>query len=202
MDDGRTTDGRRTKSDHKSSPCHFVTGELIIRQAQGQNVKPALFNSNLNLWSSDQGGRWYIGQMCTTQPPLTPGKILTLHHFRLPWPLTSYMVQCLTKSHDVPKKLNSCYLKIPACTKKLWHWQTRMHPCTHKHWTAIMTTMSSSAEAGLTKIFRTLSIILQSISKIQWGQTNFNIFILPWHSFSARYFNSPWRTFVLGYINF
>jgi hypothetical protein len=22
------TDGRRTKSDHKSSPCHFVTGEL------------------------------------------------------------------------------------------------------------------------------------------------------------------------------
>jgi hypothetical protein len=25
---GRTTDGRRTKSDHKSSPCHFVTGEL------------------------------------------------------------------------------------------------------------------------------------------------------------------------------
>jgi hypothetical protein len=25
---GRTTDGRRTKSDHKSSPCHFVAGEL------------------------------------------------------------------------------------------------------------------------------------------------------------------------------
>jgi hypothetical protein len=28
---GRTagrTDGRRTKSDHKNSPCHFVTGEL------------------------------------------------------------------------------------------------------------------------------------------------------------------------------
>jgi hypothetical protein len=23
-----TPDGRRTKSDHKSSPCHFVTGEL------------------------------------------------------------------------------------------------------------------------------------------------------------------------------
>jgi hypothetical protein len=29
--DGRT-DGRRTKSDHKSSPCHFVTGELKIRK--------------------------------------------------------------------------------------------------------------------------------------------------------------------------
>ena len=26
--DGRTPEGRRTKSDHKSSPCHFVTGEL------------------------------------------------------------------------------------------------------------------------------------------------------------------------------
>jgi hypothetical protein len=25
---GRTPDGRRMKSDHKSSPCHFVTGEL------------------------------------------------------------------------------------------------------------------------------------------------------------------------------
>jgi hypothetical protein len=28
MMDGRTPDGRQTKSDHKSSPCHFVTGEL------------------------------------------------------------------------------------------------------------------------------------------------------------------------------
>jgi hypothetical protein len=27
---GRTTDGRLTKSDHKSSPCHFVTGELKL----------------------------------------------------------------------------------------------------------------------------------------------------------------------------
>jgi hypothetical protein len=26
------TDGRRTKSDHKSSPCHFVTGELKIQK--------------------------------------------------------------------------------------------------------------------------------------------------------------------------
>ena len=25
---GQTTDGQRTKTDHKSSPCHFVTGEL------------------------------------------------------------------------------------------------------------------------------------------------------------------------------
>jgi hypothetical protein len=25
---GRQTDGRWTKSDHKSSTCHFVTGEL------------------------------------------------------------------------------------------------------------------------------------------------------------------------------
>jgi hypothetical protein len=25
---GRTPAGRQTKSDHKSSPCHFVTGEL------------------------------------------------------------------------------------------------------------------------------------------------------------------------------
>jgi hypothetical protein len=29
---GRQTDGRRTKSDHKSSPCHFVTGELKINK--------------------------------------------------------------------------------------------------------------------------------------------------------------------------
>jgi hypothetical protein len=27
-EDGRTPARRRTKSDHKSSPCHFVTGEL------------------------------------------------------------------------------------------------------------------------------------------------------------------------------
>jgi hypothetical protein len=27
----RQTNGRRTKSDHKSSPCHFVTGELKIQ---------------------------------------------------------------------------------------------------------------------------------------------------------------------------
>jgi hypothetical protein len=26
------TEGRRTKSDHKSSPCHFVTGELKIKK--------------------------------------------------------------------------------------------------------------------------------------------------------------------------
>ena len=26
------TDRRRTKTDHKSSPCHFVTGELKSRQ--------------------------------------------------------------------------------------------------------------------------------------------------------------------------
>jgi hypothetical protein len=31
MTDGRRRDGRRTKSDHKSSPCHFVTGELKIK---------------------------------------------------------------------------------------------------------------------------------------------------------------------------
>jgi hypothetical protein len=29
---GRRTDGRRTKSDHKSSPCHFVTGELKTKE--------------------------------------------------------------------------------------------------------------------------------------------------------------------------
>ena len=28
-DDGRTDDGRRTNLDHKTSPCHKVTGELI-----------------------------------------------------------------------------------------------------------------------------------------------------------------------------
>jgi hypothetical protein len=27
---GPTTDGHRTKCDHKGSPCHFVTGELKI----------------------------------------------------------------------------------------------------------------------------------------------------------------------------
>jgi hypothetical protein len=27
---GRRTDDGRTQSDHKSSPCHFVTGELKI----------------------------------------------------------------------------------------------------------------------------------------------------------------------------
>ena len=27
-DDGLTKDGRRTKTDHKSSPCHYVIGEL------------------------------------------------------------------------------------------------------------------------------------------------------------------------------
>jgi hypothetical protein len=34
---GRTTDGRRTKSDHKSSPCHFVTGELKIKHKKTRN---------------------------------------------------------------------------------------------------------------------------------------------------------------------
>jgi hypothetical protein len=38
---GRMTDGRRTKSDHKSSPCHFVTGELkreIIKIIELENA--------------------------------------------------------------------------------------------------------------------------------------------------------------------
>jgi hypothetical protein len=35
---GRRTDGRRTKSDHKSSPCHIVTGELKISK-NDQTIK-------------------------------------------------------------------------------------------------------------------------------------------------------------------
>ena len=36
---GRTDDGRRTKGDHKSSPCHYVTGELkIYRRVRGAIV--------------------------------------------------------------------------------------------------------------------------------------------------------------------
>jgi hypothetical protein len=34
--------GRRTKSDHKSSPCHFVTGELKIKS------KKTFFNTDNN----------------------------------------------------------------------------------------------------------------------------------------------------------
>jgi hypothetical protein len=40
---GRTTDGRRTKSDNKSSPCHFVTGELKIF-SRAQNESEIMFN--------------------------------------------------------------------------------------------------------------------------------------------------------------
>jgi hypothetical protein len=39
---GRTMAGRRTKSDHKSSTCHFVTGELKKSQAKNDH----LFNTH------------------------------------------------------------------------------------------------------------------------------------------------------------
>jgi hypothetical protein len=77
----------------------------------------------------------------------------------------------------VPKKLNSEYFKISPCTKKLWHGQVWMHA--HKHWTAILTTKWSSAKMGLTKNLQPLSIILQSINKMQCEQPNFDIYI--WH---------------------
>jgi hypothetical protein len=34
---GRRTDGRRTDSDHKSSPCHKVTGELKMEDVSKMN---------------------------------------------------------------------------------------------------------------------------------------------------------------------
>jgi hypothetical protein len=49
MTDGRTTAGRQTKSDHKSSPCHFVTGELKIALNLNFMSFSSLFNYGIKL---------------------------------------------------------------------------------------------------------------------------------------------------------
>jgi hypothetical protein len=58
----------------------------------------------------------YEGEICTTHPFYTQGKLFILHHLKWPWPSDLVHVHD-TKSHD--EQLNSCYLKIPPCTKKL-----------------------------------------------------------------------------------
>ena len=50
----RDDDGRRTKSDHKSSPCHYVTGELkrnITQTTKRQNDGVST-NGLLDVWET------------------------------------------------------------------------------------------------------------------------------------------------------
>jgi hypothetical protein len=61
---GRTTDGRRTKSDHKSSPCHFVTGELKIRIAEYWFLYTTLFLNEIYHPMKFKDHRFYtLGEM-------------------------------------------------------------------------------------------------------------------------------------------
>jgi hypothetical protein len=116
----------------------------------------------------------YIDQMCATQPFYTKGNF-TFHHFRWPLPLTQWPDD--TKSHNE-------HLCLKISIHFIWKYLQEqrcygMDIRTHKHWTAILTTMSSSVQAGLTMVLWQLSIMLQSISKIQCGETNSDICIRP-----------------------
>jgi hypothetical protein len=112
---------------------------------------------------------------CAQHNPITKAKFEHCMTLWL-WLMTRWPSSCAWHKVSwwtfVHKKLNSCFLKIPKCTKKLWHGQVLMQARSHKHLIAILTTMSCSAQAGSTKIPLPLSITLQNRSKIRCQQPN------------------------------
>jgi hypothetical protein len=58
--DGQRTDGRRTKRDHKSSPCHFVTGELKRGSISGDNC---MISRNFPEGKSALAMKLYLSQL-------------------------------------------------------------------------------------------------------------------------------------------
>jgi hypothetical protein len=99
--DGRTTDGRRTKSDHKSSPCHFVTGEL-----KTNNKKKNKTRQNYNIVGTILRGLYVPYEMCKLFPFFTSQYLSFKNIFSLISSISRFFQQLkmsYTQSHLWPK---------------------------------------------------------------------------------------------------